>query len=103
MAQTTTTTAPEFRNCDARELLAQIGIRNILAISGGRVERRATGVTLPVRYGYRVTVDLDWDDTYIVRRVFVRGGKATVKREWTNIYCDEVGETAYQASCYLDA
>jgi hypothetical protein len=95
----TTTT---YRECDTRELLAQIGTMNVLAISGGRVERRTTGVTLPVAHGYRVTVDLAANDTYTVRRVFVRAGKATVKREWSDVYCDEVGEIAYQASCYLD-
>jgi hypothetical protein len=99
----TTTTATEFRGCDTRELLSQIGMMNVLAVSGGRVMHRATGVTLPVRYGYSVTVDLDWNDTYIVRRVFARAGKTTVKREWTDVYCDAVGEIAYQASCYLDA
>lgn len=27
--------------------------------------------------------------------------KSWVKREWTLVYADEVGEIAYQASCYL--
>lgn len=91
-----------YRECDARVLLAQIGTMNVLAISGGRVQVRETGVTLPVRYGYRVTIDLAADDTYTVRRVLVRGSKVTVKREWEGVYCDNVGEVAYTASCYLD-
>jgi hypothetical protein len=89
-----------FRECDARELLRQIGTMNVLAISGGRVERRKTGVTLKVGSGYSVTVDLDWDDTYRVARVFRRGGKTWIKGEQRNVYFDEVGEVAYRASCF---
>ena len=44
----------EFVPCDTTELLGQIGHGNILAISGGRVLRRPTGVTLPVGSGYSV-------------------------------------------------
>jgi hypothetical protein len=90
----------EFRECDARETARQIGGMNIMAISGGRIGVRDTGLTLPVAHGYSVTVDLAWDDTYTVRRVFTRKGVASVKGEVTNVYCDEVGEVAYQASCY---
>ena len=90
----------EFRDCDAQTLLAQIGRMNVMAISGLRVTARATGVTLPVGCGYSVTVDLDWDDTYVVRRVFKRGAKVWVKGEQRSVYCDEVGEAAYQASCF---
>jgi len=89
-----------FRECDARELVAQIGRMNVLAISGGRVLARETGVTLPVSNGYTVTVDLAWDDTYTVRRVFTRAGKVWVKGEQTGVYFDEVGEVAYRASCF---
>jgi hypothetical protein len=90
----------EFRPCDVDELLAQIGRMNVAAISGGRVIRRETGVTLPVSNGYSVTVDLDPSDTYVVRRVFTRAGQASVKGERCDVYCDEVGEIAYQASCF---
>jgi hypothetical protein len=86
--------------CDTRTLIAQIGKMNILAISGGRIYARETGITLPVSSGYHVTVDLAGNDTYIVRRVFVRAGKRHVKGERTNVYCEEVGEVAYKASCY---
>lgn len=96
-----TTTTSTFVPCDNDTLLAQIGRMNIAAISGLRVTRRETGVTLPVRYGYAVTVDLDGNDTYVVRRTFTRGAKTWVKKEWTNVYCDEVAEAAWQASCYL--
>jgi hypothetical protein len=90
-----------LRPCDTTETVAQIGRMNILAISGGRVLRRESGITLPVGNGYSVTVDLNWDDTYIVRRVFKRGTKVWIKGEVTDVYAYEVGEWAYRASCYL--
>lgn len=89
-----------FRDCDTDTVIAQIGRMNIAAISGLRVGRRATGITLPVGSGYSVTVDLDWNDTYTVRRVFKRGPKVWLKGEQRNVYCDEVGEVAYRASCF---
>ena len=89
-----------FRECDVNELLAQIGRMNVICISGGRVEPRATGVTLPVGAGYKVTVDLAFDDTYTVRRVFKRGDKTWIKGEAIMVYADQVGEVAYRASCF---
>src|SRR5690242_14771473 len=99
---TTATTAPEplFRECDPRILAEQMGVRNILAISGGRGQVRETGITLPVSSGYRVTVDLAGNDTYTVRRVFTRAGRTWIKGERTDVYCEQVGEAAYQASCF---
>ena len=93
-------TSEEFRSCDVQQMIEQIGRMNILAISGGRIERRDTGITLPVGAGYSVTVDLDWDDTYCVRRVFKRGAKVWIKGEQRNVYFDEVGEVAYRASSF---
>ena len=89
-----------FRECNTYELCAQIGRMNILAISGGRVLRRSTGVTLPVHYGYSVTVDLAANDTYTVRRVFRRGNRSWIKGEVEGVYCEQVGEVAYRASCF---
>jgi hypothetical protein len=93
-------TTESFRPCDVDQTIAQIGRMNIMAISGGRIERRETGITLPVGSGYSVTVDLDWDDTYVVRRVFKRGARVWIKGERRNIYFDEVGEEAYRASSF---
>lgn len=93
---------------DVHETIAQIGRMNLLCISGGRVkgafnsDGETVGVVLPVGHGYRVDVLLAFDDTYTVRRVFARGGKQWVKGELTGVYCDEVGETAYVASCYVN-
>lgn len=89
-----------FRSMDTSQLLAQIGRMNLLAISGGRVIRRDTGVTLPVGAGYSVTIDLDWSDTYVVRRVFKRGSKVWIKGEQRDVYFDEVGEVVYRASSF---
>jgi len=91
-----------YAPCDTRTLVQQIGHGNILAISGGRVQVRETGVTLPVHAGYRVTVDLAGNDTYTVRRIFERGPKTWVKGELTDVYADQLGEVAYQASCYVN-
>lgn len=89
-----------FIECNANELLAQIGRMNVFAISGGRVIARQTGVTLPVGCGYSVTVDLAGNDTYTVRRIFTRAGVVKIKGELADVYCDEVGEAAYQASSF---
>ena len=95
-------TALAFRPCNPRELMQQVGAGNFMCISGGRITVRETGVTLPVGAGYRVTIDLAADDTYVVRRVFVRGLKSWVKGEESNVYADQVGDSAYRASCYVN-
>jgi hypothetical protein len=94
------TDTDRFIECDTQELKAQIGMMNILAISGGRVIHRSTGITLPVSSGYKVTVDLAAGDTYTVRRIMTRGTKTWIKGEVNDVYCDMVGEMAYQASSY---
>jgi hypothetical protein len=96
------TNTETFIPCDPRVLVAQIGTGNVLAISGGRVQVRETGITLPVDCGYSVTVDLDGNDTYVVRRTFKRGAKVWIKGEQRGVYCEDVGESAYRASCFRD-
>jgi hypothetical protein len=86
----------------AKELLGQIGTGNVLGISGGRVGLNEGVLVLPVGHGYRVEVALSYADTYTVRRVFARAGKEWVKGEETDVYCDEVGEAAWRASCYVN-
>jgi hypothetical protein len=93
-------TTATFMECDKDTLISQIGMMNIMAISGGRGTFRPTGVTLPVSHGYVVEVDLATNDTYTVQRVMFRAGKRYVKGVRTDVYCDQVGEMAYQASCY---
>jgi len=81
----------------------QIGTMNILAISGGRVIHHTDGNTLslPVANGYRVEVEyLPVPDVYEVRRVYVRGLKRWVKGTVTNVYATQLGDVAYDASCF---
>lgn len=92
--------ATDFADCDVDTLIAQLGRRNVLAISGGRVLVRRSGVSLPVSSGYTVTVDLAGNDTYTVRRTFTRAGQTWIKGERAGVYCEQVGEVAYDASCY---
>ena len=94
------TTEASFIDCDAHELADQIGRGNILAISGGRINVRRTGITLPVSNGYSVEIDLAAGDTYTVRRIFTRAKRTWVKGQRDGVYCDQVGEAAYQASCF---
>jgi hypothetical protein len=89
-----------FIECDPAVLAAQVGRMNIMCISGGRVVKRDTGIDLPVSNGYRVTIDLAANDTYVVRRVFKRGDKEWIKGERSNVYCDEVSEVAYYAGMF---
>lgn len=81
-------------------ILRQIGNMNVAAISGGRVRRLPDGVELPVGAGYRVRVRLTPVDEYTVERVFERAGKTFSKGVREHVYCTEVGETAYKASCF---
>jgi len=48
----------EFRPCDISQTIEQLGMGNLLAISGGRVVKRSTGITLPISNGYSLTIDL---------------------------------------------
>ena len=90
----------EYIECDARTLVDQVSMMNIMAISGGRIIRRETGITLPIRYGYSGEIDLAGNDTYTVKRVYTKGLNRIIKGELAGVYCDEVGEVAYLASCY---
>jgi len=92
--------APETTRIDAKQAMLDIGHGNVAAISGGRFLGGDHAVVMPVSNGYHVVVSLSHDNTYTVRRVFVRGGKATVKGEWSEIYYHQLGEIAYQASCF---
>lgn len=94
------------RPFDEDVLIAQIGQMNIFAISGGRVgvtknaEGETVAIELKVSNGYRVTIELGWNDTYTVSREFVRAGVVKNKGTIEGVYCEEVGEVAYQASCF---
>jgi hypothetical protein len=86
--------------------IAQIGQMNLLAISGGRYSVNAVGdLVLPVGRGYSVEIAYAFSDTYTVRRVYTqskpRAGR-WVKGEVSEVFCEEIGEVAYRASCYMD-
>jgi hypothetical protein len=88
-------------NTQRQVMLAQIGRMNVLAISGGRVLALENGIRLPVGCGYSVDVRYRAGaDDYSVERVFIRSGKTTSHGIETGVYADEVGETAYRASCF---
>ena len=85
---------------DSRVLTAQMGRMNVMAISGGRVMTSGSTVFFPVSSGYQVAVTLTAADDYTVRRVFVRGGKVTVKAEVAGVYAEQIGDAAYEMSCF---
>ena len=87
-------------NDQRREMARQIGMANILSISGGRVRPIADGIELPVSNGYSVRVQLTAGDDYTVSRIFKRGGKEWVKGSKDRVYFDEVGEVAYRAGMF---
>lgn len=89
-----------MNDTQARELLNQIGGNTVAAISGGRARLADGTLILPVSNGYTVEITLDPSDTYTVRRVFTRGYKRFVKGEISNIYCDQISDVAYDASCF---
>ena len=100
-------TEEKYRPFNEDELLKQIGIQNVFAISGGRVEvwrtndgQACRSITLPVSNGYSVEIYLAWDDTYTVTRQFKRKGQYFNKGTVEGVYCENIGEVAYQASCF---
>jgi len=98
------------REVSPQVVAEQIGRWNIAAISGGRIAPHVgydpevgtfyDGVTMKVGHGYRVVVTLAGNDLYTVRRIFSRGGKDFDKGTVTDVFCDDVGDVAYYASCY---
>jgi hypothetical protein len=86
-------------------LVSQIGMMNVLSISGGRVKAienkgETVEVILPVSNGYQVSIKLGWNDLYTVSRQYVRKGVVLDKGTVTDIFCDSIGEIVYQASCF---
>lgn len=62
----------------------------------------AKTVRLPIRYGWAVDVEYSRaDDAYIVKRVFVRKDRTSVKGSVRDVYFVELPEIAYEASLYL--
>lgn len=107
--------APASRECSPQVLLEQIGLMNVLAISGGRKSvvyatsdnggTYPVGIRLPSSTNRCVEITLQGDDTYRVRRYrrIVKGadrGREIVEHQSVGVYCENVGEVAYTASCW---
>ena len=90
------------RKVDTNVLFNQIGTMNIMAISGGLVIPRNTGITLPVGEGYSVEIDLNFMDFYDVKRVYTTENKRIIKGEVTDVDSSNVGRAAYYASCFVN-
>jgi hypothetical protein len=91
----------------AETLLRQIGTMNVYAISGGRKsfthDDEGVEVILPCRYGYEVRVKyVAARDTYTVTRGYKRGMNYWIKGQMENVYCEDLGETAYRAGMFRD-
>ena len=99
-------TKQEGRPFNEDELIDQICRMNIFAISGGRVgvtknnQGETVEIELKVSNGYRVVISLGWNDEWIVSRQFVRKGVVYNKGTVEGVYCENVGEVAYKASCF---
>lgn len=89
---------------DIREAAEQIGRGNIMAISGGRVERRGNEMILPSTKDQQVVIGYNAvPDLYYVRaeqkiNTGKNKGKNKILAQWDDVYADELGELAYQAS-----
>ena len=94
------TTTFEVTAEERREIVRQIGRMNVFAISGGRIYALPDGIEMPAGSGYRVRVRLTANDDYTVERVFVRGRREFDHGTRERVYCDQVGEAAYRASCF---
>ena len=75
------------------------------AYDSGTAQKDEVGVFLPCGSGRAVEVILNALDLYDVRRVriVVRGehaGEVVVEHEALSVYCDELSEAVYQASCW---
>lgn len=101
----------EGRYCDSRTVLNQIGAMTVLAVSGGRwnairdKDGGTVGVMLPCGTNRTVEVVLNFLDLYTVRRYRTivsgaRKGESVVEYEATDIYCDEISNIVYTASCW---
>lgn len=82
------------------QIVQQIGIGNILCVSGGKIVPIPDGLELPVSNGYTVRVQLTPIDDYTVTRVFIRSGKEFVHGCMAHVYADQVAHAAYYAGMF---
>ena len=99
----TTELATNDRELDWDVLRPQIGFSTMCAVSGMRAQQERGGaIVLPVGHGYSVRITLDASDTYNVERIFTRSGVRTCKGIETNVYAEDVSDSVYRASCYVN-
>lgn len=85
---------------EREQIVRQIGMGNILSISGGRVTYIADGIELPVSNGYKVRVQLTPVDDYTVTRIFTRRGREFLHGRLDRVYADSIGNVAYYAGMF---
>lgn len=85
-------------------MMDQIGDQNLLAVSGGRyIIRTWDTLRLPVTNGYHVDIRYNrGDDLYEVTRAYVQDGLTYEKGTRTGIYADQLAQTVWDASCYVN-
>jgi hypothetical protein len=84
------------RPFNENELLNQIGRGVVAAISGGRfgqstITKLLEVIDLPCGAGYRVSIELGWNDEWVVTRQFVRKG-VIFKKEQSKAYFAKTSE-----------
>lgn len=99
------------RSVDTDTLIAQIGPRTVLGVSGGKIvgiqdtEGYQIGIILPCGRNRAVEVVLNFLDLYDVRRVRLvssgeNAGSVVVEHEVTDLYFDQLPEAVWSASCW---
>lgn len=92
-------------NIDPATTYQQIGFVTLMAATGRGNGYRVDDDTIgfQVSHGFHVTVTLDaGSDTYTVRRCFRRNGVLKTLGERTWIHCEDLSNTFYDASCFVN-
>lgn len=101
----------DARPCDPKVIIQQMGVPTFFAVCGGKwtavvnKDNETVGVLMPTSGSRMVEVILDWMDTYTVRRTRIvthgdKRGDIVVESETQMVYCDQLNEVVWQASCW---
>jgi hypothetical protein len=92
------------RKISYAQLREQIGRGTEMGVTGFRTPRQMNDSTIwfACGNGYHVSVHIADNDTYTVRRMFVRGAKVWVKGEQANVYAEQLDEVFYRAGMFHD-
>lgn len=101
------------RSADPQTIVDQIGKMTIMACAGTMKhvhqirnnENEPCGIIMWLGTNRACEVVLDWNDTYSVRRyrIVVGGrnaGTIVTEAEYSEIYCDQLSDIVYTASCW---